>query len=403
MKKIALVLIVLIAAWAGATIYTGTQLETKTADLVKRINEEWAKTPLPEGTLEIKQISYERGLFSSHARFGLQLHLSHPMSLSYRGPEIEELPMFEYDTKISHGPFPLGALRHGHLLPRRYQAAGTVQWAGFLRMISGAFTNGKPMLTLDFGCSYGHHCSGTGITPPINIDLRPFSPIGEMTFGGTETEFDFKRTSDTEYTQNSTTELLPWVIGGQNFGGGQFIMNGDAKSSTNTLAWKTDQGAGKVTLALTLNKPLPMWDISVKPEDLPGLLQTVSLKVDVSKAMIVDLAARAMILGQNSGMLGAPSQGMDVETVRTMIGGQLEIMLAAAGSEFINIQGDQLTSEWLYADGKLTINGKEQPEILDQIKRSSRQFELDPYSEDEYSDEEEDDSAAPVEAPVQTR
>ena len=356
MKKIWITLVliaVLIVAWLTASWYTGTHIEAKVGDIIARMNASLTNNPTaPGGILQIKQVGgYERGLLSSHARFAL--------TNSLLGAE----PVLESDLTISHGPFPLAALRGGNFLPQQFQAhLEVLATSGPLKMVAGALMGGKPPLVMDIGCSYGNHCVSTGSTPPIHVDLGALSKKAKLAFGGIQMQFDLNRQSDTVYKASGDVQLLPLSIGDQNFGSGQITITSDAQSATEVISWKTDQGASKLSLALATAQPMPFWgDPSMTPEDLPKLLKTVSAKLELSKPMAIDLAARALNL----------AKGVDPAAARQQIAAQFDAMLASVpeSGKFVQTQGDLLISDWQYADGKLTVNGQENPELLARIKQ----------------------------------
>ena len=98
-------------SWVGATWYTGKRIEESSQRRLAEVNEKLAKvTPL--FGLRIDQIKYERGLFSTQARYGL--------SLLKNDKSLDVLPdgMIEFDATIEHGPFPKGALARGALAPK---------------------------------------------------------------------------------------------------------------------------------------------------------------------------------------------------------------------------------------------------------------------------------------------
>ena len=112
-KSVAITLGVVIVgagSWVGATWYTGKRIEESSQRRLAEVNEKLAKvTPL--FGLRIDQIKYERGLFSTQARYGL--------SLLKNDKSLDVLPdgMIEFDATIEHGPFPKGALARGALAP----------------------------------------------------------------------------------------------------------------------------------------------------------------------------------------------------------------------------------------------------------------------------------------------
>ena len=352
MKKIwtiVVIVVVLIAAWLGAAWYTGTRIQAQTGDIITRINTTLTHNPRATG-VQVKQLSYERGLLSSRARFAVS------------SPLAGGQPISETDVTFWHGPLPLAALQHGNFLPQKYLAHIEVLPApGPLKTITDTLMHGKPPLVMDIGCSYGQHCSGTGSVPPIDTDLD-IANNAKLTFGGVQMRLDFQHSSDTDYQMSGDAQLLPLSIGGQNFGSGQFTVTGDAQSVNEVFSWKTDQGASKLTFALAATRPMPLWgDPALMPDDLPKLIKTAAFKLELSKPMVSDLVAHALNL----------TKGVDLAAARRQVGGQLDAMLASNpdASKYIQTQGDLLVSDWQYADGKLLINGQDNPEMLAQIKQ----------------------------------
>ncbi|WYX63448.1 DUF945 family protein [Achromobacter xylosoxidans] len=83
----------------GATWYTGKRIEEGAQRRLAEANEKLAKiTPL--FGLRIDQIKYERGLFSTQARYGVSFVKS--------DKSLSDMPdgMLEFDAQIEHGPFP---------------------------------------------------------------------------------------------------------------------------------------------------------------------------------------------------------------------------------------------------------------------------------------------------------
>lgn len=113
-KSVAITLgVVMIGAgsWVGATWYTGKRIEEDAQRHLAQANEKLAKlTPL--FGLRIDQLKYERGLFSTQARYGV--------SLVKNDKSLDELPagMIEFDAKVEHGPFPKSALSRGAVAPQ---------------------------------------------------------------------------------------------------------------------------------------------------------------------------------------------------------------------------------------------------------------------------------------------
>lgn len=99
--------VVIAGAWLGSTWYTGKKLETETAARLVLANEQLAQID-PSIELVLSQISFERSLFSSQARYAL--------TGAEKGSDDIEFRL-EFDTHYEHGPFPAGALAQGRFMP----------------------------------------------------------------------------------------------------------------------------------------------------------------------------------------------------------------------------------------------------------------------------------------------
>lgn len=92
--------------WLGGAWYTGTKIEARSPEYVARLNSHLAKS-IPGGGLKLNQLSFERGLLTSQARYALVFD-----------EQSGEPPVtLEFTTRYEHGPFPAGALSRGTLTP----------------------------------------------------------------------------------------------------------------------------------------------------------------------------------------------------------------------------------------------------------------------------------------------
>jgi uncharacterized protein YdgA (DUF945 family) len=355
MKKIWIPLtgiVVLIAVWLGVAWYTGTRIEAENSAAIPTVNAVFSKAAMPgEPMPHIQQISYTRGLFSSHARYGVTFD-AEPNGAS----------LMEFDVTISHGPFPLAAVQRGQWMPQKFSAHADMQTTGSLKALAGALMGGKPPLTMDLDCSYGNHCTGTGSVPAIEADL---GPNAKLTFGGVQMRMDSDKRSDTDHQSRIDMELLPLSIGGQSFGHGQFNIQSDAQSSTNVLSWQTDQGVSKFSWGGTFTRPISTAEITSEAsiDDLLKLLKTASLKLELSKPMTIGLIARAMHLTE-----GAPLE--DAQRNASAEWDDMMDHVPPDAQKYLRTEGDLLVSDWQYADGKLSVNGQDAQALLDLLKRS---------------------------------
>ena len=106
------VIVVLGAAWTGASWYTGKQIEQHMGEVVDNANGQ-LKAYLPKAGVKLSYENYQRGLFSSKVRYVLRsdgTDTSENAALK-AGEEVAFL------ETIDHGPFPFAQLKKFNLLP----------------------------------------------------------------------------------------------------------------------------------------------------------------------------------------------------------------------------------------------------------------------------------------------
>lgn len=95
-------------SWTGASWYTGKILEQRIPEELTKFNATIAEyISKRDVELELAQVSYERGVFSSTGHYTLS-----------RPNEQDPSKRLDFDITIDHGPFPTGALAQGHFLPK---------------------------------------------------------------------------------------------------------------------------------------------------------------------------------------------------------------------------------------------------------------------------------------------
>ena len=349
MKKIVwlpVVIVVLVAVWLGASWYSGRRIEAELKQQITSMNGVWAASGNANQQLQIKQISYQRGLLSSQARYALTIGAL-PAG---QAPEI--------DLTLRHGPFPNG------LAPKKFALHAELANTGAVKTLSDAAMNGKPPLAIDADCAYGGRCTGTGRMPAIN-----YAPTDKfkLAFGGIQMKFNLNWHSETDYAGESSTQLLPLTINDQSFGSGDITATANAQGFNEALTWKTDRGESKLTLAMTMSRAVTSAEVkAVKPEEMAsfisGLIKTASARLSLSKPMLADIGARALHL----------TMGTDLAAAQQQVSQQLDAALASdpRTRQFVQVQDDAIVSDWQYAAGKLTVNGQEKPELLDELTQA---------------------------------
>lgn len=166
--------VVLVVAWLGATWYTGKRLETESPARIAVLNQQLAQA-LPGYGVKVEQLSFDRGFFSSHARYGI--------SVVGQGREAGQpvLPsgVIEIDVTADHGPFPLKALEQGSVAPKLAYVHAELAHTDKLKPLFDA-AQGKAPLSSDEVVSYSGASDGTIDLAPLHIK----DDSGELTFSG---------------------------------------------------------------------------------------------------------------------------------------------------------------------------------------------------------------------------
>ncbi|MCB5362411.1 DUF945 family protein [Pusillimonas sp. CC-YST705] len=146
MKKISAittgVIVVGAAGWLGASWYTGKTLEAQYQRYVVDANQELQRLS-PLFKLRIDPVSYDRGWFSSQARYSLSLEEDELASGDAKTKQIS------FDTHIEHGPFPKSALARGILVPRLAFAHTQLVQTPELKKLFDAFKGVTPLSSED--------------------------------------------------------------------------------------------------------------------------------------------------------------------------------------------------------------------------------------------------------------
>ncbi len=158
---------VVAAAWVGTAWYTGKKIEARLAQDVQALNAEAQRLSAKLGvpvTLELQ--SFERGVFSSDAGFGVKLTVQ-----SDRKPAEKA---FAFTSKIEHGPFPASRLASGDVAP--------VMAAGRLYMTETpdaaawfAAAGGSAPVTANFLFAYDRDFSGDLALAPVKYAAAPIT------------------------------------------------------------------------------------------------------------------------------------------------------------------------------------------------------------------------------------
>jgi uncharacterized protein YdgA (DUF945 family) len=337
MKKSAMaggVVVVLAAAWLGGTWYTGKRLEAEAPTRLDELNQQLAKSPYG---VKVEQLSFERGFFSTHARYGVTVVGKN------HTPDTPLVPagVLQFDAVAHHGPLPLQALAHGNVMPQLAWVSSELVRTDALKDVFEA-THGKTPLRSDTAFYFNGDNQGTSDIPPFDFNLNGH----KAAFGGAHTQGSYTRATQ---SVQGITQLSTLTLEGQDMGSGQLSVKYDKQSLTvDPLLWKTDKGEGR--LVLTVAGQFPDAGQGAQGEAAKPAVQSLSARLVLSKPMINVLSARYMAvtkgLSQEDAEHAASRQLAGFSGVGQMLG-------------LVRNEGDNLVSELQYANGKLTLNGRE--------------------------------------------
>jgi len=197
-KSVAITLGVVIVgagSWVGATWYTGKRIEESSQRHLAEANEKLAKiTPL--FGLRIDQLKYERGLFSTQARYGLSFVKSD------NSPDGMPAGMVEFDATIEHGPFPKSALARGAIAPKLAFVHSEIAKTDNIKELFELTKDVSP-LAGDAVISFGGFATSSARIAPVKIEHEGNTvDFSGMTVNGT---FDRKLQA---ITANALVETL---------------------------------------------------------------------------------------------------------------------------------------------------------------------------------------------------
>ncbi|MFC4299763.1 DUF945 family protein [Castellaniella hirudinis] len=172
------------AGWLGATWYTGQQIETRSRQYLEKANAQLASLSPQLGglSLRLEQLGYDRGWFSSQARYGFSV---------INAADSGDMPSgtMEFTTRIDHGPFPKGALARGVFLPKLAAMHTELVRTANLEELFKLFDGVVP-LTSDDIVSYGGRVRGTARIAPVKAENEAMRlDFSGMQFDGS---YDFK-------------------------------------------------------------------------------------------------------------------------------------------------------------------------------------------------------------------
>ncbi|MEY4922236.1 MAG: hypothetical protein RLY17_953 [Pseudomonadota bacterium] len=173
------VIVMLGAAWTGASWYTGKLIEQRMSALVNNANGQ-IRTLLPKAGVKLTYKDYQRGLFSSQVRYILQADSSVTGETALKNGD--EIVFIE---TIDHGPFPLAQLKKFNLVPSMASVHTELANTPVLKTLF-EMTKGKSPFTADSRISYRADTSSTINFIPIDYQQNTIS----MKFSGATIDAD---------------------------------------------------------------------------------------------------------------------------------------------------------------------------------------------------------------------
>ncbi|MEN4919556.1 DUF945 family protein [Achromobacter spanius] len=230
-KSVAITLGVVIVgagSWVGATWYTGKRIEEDSQRYLAQANEKLAKlTPL--FGLRIDQLKYERGLFSTQARYGV--------SLIKNDKGLDDLPagMIEFDATAEHGPFPKSALARGAIAPKLAFIHTEIAKTDNIKPVFELTKDVSPLIG-DAVVSYGGNATTTAAIAPVLVKQNG----SLVNFSGMQINGTFERGTQAVTGQGVMNELVVDVSNG----------NGPSTMTLSGLTLGLDSRMGKFGISM---------------------------------------------------------------------------------------------------------------------------------------------------------
>jgi len=177
------VIVVLGAAWTGASWYTGKLIEQRMGEVVDNANSQ-LKAYLPKAGVKLGYENYQRGIFSSKIRYVLRADGSVTTDDAALKPG-DEVAFLE---TIDHGPFPFAQLKKFNLVPSMASVHTELENTPAVKALFD-ITKGKSLFTADSRISYSGDTSSA-------IDIIPLEyqkDKSSLKFSGAKVNADVSR------------------------------------------------------------------------------------------------------------------------------------------------------------------------------------------------------------------
>ena len=155
-------IVVLGAAWTGASWYTGKLIEQRMGEVVDNANSQ-LKTYLPKAGIKLDYENYQRGIFSSKIRYVLRADGSVTTDDAPLKPGDE----VAFQEIIDHGPLPFTQLKKFNLLPSMASVHTELENTPVTNDLF-YITKGKSLFTAESRISYSGDISSTIDVIPLD-------------------------------------------------------------------------------------------------------------------------------------------------------------------------------------------------------------------------------------------
>ena len=298
------VIVVLGAAWTGASWYTGKLIEQRMGEMVDNANSQ-LKVYLPDAGIKLSYENYQRGIFSSHLRYVLRSDgtIKTDGGLLKAGEEVALL------ETVDHGPFPLAQLKRFNLIPSLASVHTELENTPPVKALF-EITKGQSLFTADSRITYSGDTSSAIDVIPVELQKDQTS----LKFSGATLKADVGR------------DLKTIVLNGNS---DSTIISGPGQSGLTEQV--TLQG-----LTLNSNTHKGQFDLSLGDQKL-GLKQ-LKVAVDGKEVLTMDGVNLASQFGEKD----------------TKLNGQFDYTLDAVkiqgndfGSGKLLLKIDNLDGKWL--------------------------------------------------------
>lgn len=232
------VIIVLGAAWAGASWYTGKMIEQRMSEVVATANSQ-LKNYLPKAAVTLSYENYQRGLFRSQVRYVFRPDntTSGVHGLLKPGEEVA------FIETIDHGPFPLAQLKKLSLTPSLASVNSVLENTPRVNAIFD-ITQGKSFLVADTRIAY----SGDTFTALELIPIEYQKDGASLAFSGAKINADIS--NDMKNIVLDANSENTAISGPNQLGQRETMVIQGLSLKSNTQKGPLDLGMGEQHLAL---------------------------------------------------------------------------------------------------------------------------------------------------------